>query len=89
CGNASRCGMATLVKGVSIHYDDRYLHVELADGRVISTPMSWYSELQQASLQQLSRYRFICQATGIEWPELDYHLNIESMLLLEQQRVAA
>jgi hypothetical protein len=25
------------------------------------------------SLEQLSRYQFICQGTGIEWPELDYH----------------
>jgi len=25
-------------------------------------------------------YRFICRGTGIEWPELDYHLSIEAML---------
>ena len=38
--------MNTLTKGKSIHFDDRYLHVELEDGRIISTPMSWYTELQ-------------------------------------------
>lgn len=29
---------------------------------------------------QLTAYRFICRGTGIEWPELDYHLSIEAML---------
>ena len=76
-------------KGKSVHFDDRYLHVELDDGRIISTPMTWYSELQNATLQQLSNYQFICQGTGIEWLELDYHLSIESMLLSKSIQQAA
>ena len=69
------------LKGKTIHFDDRYLHVELEDERIISTPMSWYKELQQASLNQLSNYQFICHGSGIEWEELDYHLSIESMMV--------
>lgn len=72
--------MSTLIKGKSVHVDDRYLQVELEDGRIILTPMAWYKELQEATLKQLAHYELICQGTGIEWPELDYHLNIESML---------
>ncbi len=71
----------SFLKGKSVHFDDQYLRVELQDGRVISTPMKWYKELQQASFQQLTNYKFICQRTGVEWPELDYHLSIESMIL--------
>jgi hypothetical protein len=41
-----------------------------------------------ASLQQLQNYRFICNKTGIEWPELDYHLSIESMLTSQIQKAA-
>lgn len=82
-------GMNTLVTGKSVHFDDRYLHVELEDGRIILTPMSWYKELQEASLRQLSHYQFICQGTGIEWPELDYHLSIESMLYSKIKTQAA
>ena len=67
-------------KGKAVHVDERYLHVELKDGRVISTPISWYPELQNATLAQLADYRFICRGTGIEWPALDYHLSIEAML---------
>ncbi len=69
------------LKGKSVHIDDHYLHVDLEDGRRISTPITWYPPLLQASLSTLSQYQFICDNTGIEWPELDYHLSIEAMLL--------
>ena len=81
--------MRILIKGKSVHFDDRYLHVELEDGRVILTPMSWYKELQTATFKQLANYEFICQGTGIEWAELDYHLSIESMLLSQSKKEAA
>jgi Protein of unknown function (DUF2442) len=38
--------MSILIKGKSVHFDGRHLHVELEDGRVILTPMSWYKKLQ-------------------------------------------
>lgn len=81
--------MSILIKGKSVHFDDRYLHVELEDGRVILTPMSWYKELQAATFKQLVNYQFICQGTGIEWTDLDYHLSIESMLLSQIKQKAA
>ena len=81
--------MNTLVKGKSVHFDDRHLHVELEDGRIILTPMPWYKEVQEASLKQLAHYVFICRATGIEWPELDYQLSIDSMLSGHTQQQAA
>ena len=80
--------MNTLISGKNVHFDDRYLHVELEDGRIISTPMSWYKTLQNSSLVQLKNYRFICRGSGIEWTELDYHLSIESMLLSQMQKIA-
>ena len=81
--------MNTLVKGKVVHFDDRYLHVELEDERIIFTPISCYKELQEASLLQLANYEFICQGTGIEWPDLEYHLSIESMLISQIQKKAA
>ena len=81
--------MNTLVKGKDVHFDDRYLHVELEDGWVISTPIFWYKELQDASLLQLKNYQFICHGTGIEWSDIDYHLSIESMLVSQVQKKAA
>jgi hypothetical protein len=67
-------------KAEEVHFSDNYLNVKLNDGRIISTPLEWYYELETATLQQLKNYRLICRGTGIEWEELDYHLSIESML---------
>ncbi len=67
-------------KGKRVGFDDNHLHVELRDGRIISTPMKWYPPLLHATLEQRSSYEFICDGTGIEWPSLDYHLSIEAML---------
>lgn len=63
--------------------------LKFEDGRIILTPMSWYKELQAATFKQLTNYQFICQGTGIEWIELDYHLSIESMLLSQIKQKAA
>jgi len=81
--------MSGSATGKSVHFDDRYLHVELDDGRIISTPMSWYKDLQSATMSQLKDYKFICRGTGIEWPEIDYHLSIESMLAVQVEQEVA
>ena len=72
-----------------MHFDDQHLSVELEDGRVISTPMNWYKDLQKAPFSVLKNYQFICRGTGIEWPDLDYQLSIESMLVAVPQQQAA
>ena len=50
--------------------------------------MAWYKPLQQATISQLKDYKFICLNTGIEWKSLDYHLSIESMLKISQEKMA-
>ena len=77
-----------MIKGKEVHFDDHYLHVTLEDGRIISTPMEWYPELQRASIEMLKNYRLICQKTGIEWEDLDYHLSIEGMLYKDSSAAA-
>jgi hypothetical protein len=37
----------------------------------------------------LKNYTLICLNTGIEWEELDYHLNIESMLFASSEQNVA
>ena len=80
--------MNGLIKGKEIHFDEDYLHVRLEDDRVISTPLKWYKPLQKASISQLKNYKLICLGTGIEWEDIDYHLNIENMLNLVVEDVA-
>ncbi len=73
--------MTTFITGKNLRIDHQYLHVELVDDRIISTPLNWYKELLSANEQQRTNYGFICGGTGIEWPSLDYQLSIESMLI--------
>jgi hypothetical protein len=68
------------LKAEEVHFTDCHLNILLNDGRIVSTPLEWYPELQNATVQQLKNYKFICRSTGIEWEDLDYHLSIESML---------
>jgi len=80
--------MNGLVKGKEVHFDDKYLHVELEDGRIISTPLDWYQPLKKATIAQLKNYQLICFNTGIEWEDIDYHLNVESMMAVSEEKVA-
>jgi hypothetical protein len=68
------------LKAEEVHFTASHLNTRLNDGRIISTPLEWFPELQGATVQQLKSYKLICRGTGIEWNELDYHLSIESML---------
>jgi hypothetical protein len=81
--------MSSSARGKSVRFDDRHLHMELRDGRVVSTPLDWYPQLQQATIAQVRNWRFICQAIGVEWPDLDYHLSIAGMLAGAGARRAA
>lgn len=81
--------MNGLPVGKSVWVDSRLLHVELQDGRVISTPLAWYPELEGTALKALDCYQFICDGSGIEWEALDYHLSIEGMLAAKPLRQAA
>jgi hypothetical protein len=81
--------MGSSIKGKKVTFDEFYLHVELADGRIISTPLDWYPELQRGTLSQLRNCNLICRGTGIEWPDIDYHLSIEAMFLDTSIRCAA
>ena len=58
--------------------DDHSLHVKLADGREIATPLWWYPSLQRATHKQRNNLELMF--TGIHWPDLDEDLSIEGML---------
>ena len=81
--------MSSSIIGKKVSFDEGYLHVELTDGRIISTPLDWYPDLQRGTLAQLRNCSLICRGTGIEWPDIDYHLSIEAMLLDTSFRCAA
>ncbi len=80
--------MNTLIKAKNVKFNKNYLIVYLEDGRVIQTPLKWYKELKNANANELRKWHFICDNTGIEWPSLDCHLSVEAMLKVNKTKVA-
>ena len=58
--------------------DDSALHVRLADGREIATPLWWYPSLLHATHAQRNTMELMY--SGIHWPDLDEDLSIDGML---------
>jgi hypothetical protein len=66
------------IKNVTVNHET--LTAELADGRVISVPLTWYPTLLQATTKQLRNWKKCGAGTGIHWPALDYHLSVDGFL---------
>ena len=56
------------------------LVVELADGRTISAPLSWYPRLLHATASEQSNWRLIGDGIGIHWPEIDEDISVRGLL---------
>jgi len=57
------------------------LKIELADGRTVEAPLTWYPRLLHASARERSRWRLIGSGDGIHWPDLDEDISVENVLL--------
>jgi len=66
------------VRGVQ--FTDDTLAVDLADGRTIIVPLTWYPRLLNATVEQRSHWRVAGAGFGIHWPDLDEDLSTEGML---------
>lgn len=56
------------------------LIVHLADGRVVSVPLSWYPRLLNATSMQRGNWRIAGAGFGIHWPEIDEDLSVQGIL---------
>ena len=63
---------------VAARCDDRELHVTLADGVTISTPLWWYPRLLAATITERAKVEF--SPYGVHWPDIDEDLSVEGML---------
>ena len=73
--------LASSPTAVEVRISDDTLTVTLADGRVVSVPISWYPRLSHALPQHRSIWEFIGRGHGIHWPELDEDISVENLLL--------
>ena len=56
------------------------LAVDLADGRTISVPLSWYPRLMRATPAQRAKWEIAGGGYGIHWPDIDEDLSVEGLL---------
>ena len=76
--------MTTLVveiedsRPVDAFCDDAHLHVTLADGRALRTPLWWYPRLLNATPQERAVVEFM--PMGVHWPKIDEDISVASML---------
>lgn len=65
---------------VNVRIDDELLTVELADGRIVSAPISWYPRLAHGSVEERGRWRLIAGGRGVNWPDLDEDISVENLV---------
>jgi len=58
--------------------DPTQLHVRLADGRELVTPLWWYPRLFSASPSERNRVELMLD--GVHWPGVDEDLSVRGML---------
>ena len=64
----------------AVQITDDSLSVELADGRSISVPLTWYPRLFHGTSEERSHFRFIGGGEGIHWPDLDEDISVEGIV---------
>jgi hypothetical protein len=56
------------------------LIVDLADGRTLSVPVSWYPRLAHGTPAERGQWELIGRGHGIHWPKLDEDIAVEDLL---------
>ena len=65
---------------VSAEISDDKLVVDLADGRSLVVPLSWYPRLLHASPAERINWQLLGDGYALEWPDLDEHIGVEGLL---------
>ena len=67
-------------KALRLLFADDTLTAELADGRSITVPLSWYPRLVHATPEERANYQMLNDGEGIHWPDLDEDLSVRGFL---------
>jgi hypothetical protein len=60
--------------------DDDNLFVDLADGRRIAVPLTWFPRLLHASNAERAKWEILGHGDGIRWPDIDEDLSVAGLL---------
>lgn len=65
---------------VEVSFSEDTLSVDLADGRTITVPLTWYPRLLNATKAQRKNWEIAGGGYGIHWPDIDEDLSTEGLL---------
>jgi hypothetical protein len=63
-----------------LELDDDELRVDLADGRRIVVPLTWFPRLMAADAVSRANWQLLGDGEGIHWPEADEDLSVAGLL---------
>ncbi len=63
-----------------VRFGEGRMSVDLADGRTITVPLSWYPRLENATSAERQNWRIAGGGYGIHWPDLDEDLSTAGLL---------
>lgn len=77
--------MSTLVlekepAALAVAVRDDKLIVDLADGRSLTVPLSWYPRLLHGTEAERNHWQLLGDGYAIEWPDLDEHIGVEGLM---------
>ena len=80
-----RHGMSSLeprvdVRAHNVEITQDELTVELADGRRVSVPLTWFPRLLHATAEARNNWELMGDGEGIHWPETDEDISTEGLL---------
>ena len=78
---------AALIRKVRV--DDQQITFILTDGREVSAPTSWSARLTEATQEQRAASRIGGFGTYVEWPAIDEHIGLWTLLGVSEEDVLA
>lgn len=72
----------------AIRFDADAMWVELADGRTLGVPLSYFPRLHRATTEQREKYIISGGGVGIHWENLDEDISVKGLLLGVRDRTA-
>ena len=64
----------------SVKVTEDALTIDLADGRTVSVPLSWYPRLAHGTSAERTNWRLIGRGEGVHWPDLDEDISVAGLL---------
>jgi hypothetical protein len=63
-----------------LRFDDATMWVELADGRQLGVPLTYFPRLLHATPEQREQFEMSGGGTGLHWEALDEDISVDGLL---------